>query len=157
MGIWISRSHAPELAVQELQVEAGVVADDHGIPQARLDLAGDLGEDGRLGQLRIAQPVDAGGGRRERALWVDQLLVGALDAPPLGQDQAHLADAVAEPGRQAGGFQVEEGKAAVGQIEHGGVSKPWWGRMALEVRSELYTQICRLPVIVPSVPVNRLR
>ena len=95
-----------ELTVQELDIELGIVTDDHRPPQPFGHFIGDLRKQGFAGQLLIGKPVGAGGPNRKRTLGVHKRLVLLFDAPALGQDNAHLTDAVPEPGRQARGFKV---------------------------------------------------
>ncbi len=95
-----------ELTVQELDVELCVVTDDHRPPQPFGHFIGDLRKQRFAGQLLIGKPVGAGGSKRERTLRVHKRLVLLFDAPALGQDDAHLTDAVPEPGRKACGLKV---------------------------------------------------
>ena len=105
---------AAKFAVQKLQVELGVMADNDRFLKERKDLAGDLMEGGSGCQLGIFQTVGARRPGRERSLGIYKLLVRAPDALPFGDHNPNLANTIPEPGRKTSGFQVKKGKTRIG-------------------------------------------
>ncbi len=116
-----------ELAADEGQVKGGVVADEDGILQPKAHLRSDPGEKGCIRQVYFGQAIHAGRAGRERPFGVDQCIESIEDGIPLGSQDGDLADAVSEPGREAGGFDIQEGQGAGSQFAHLGYTYRLFG------------------------------
>ena len=86
--------------------------------QPRSYLAGNFGEGGCTGQFCIRQPIDTRCPRRDGPDGVDQRIEAVKDFHPLAAQHGDLADAVAEPGREPGGFDIQKGERTRIQIVH---------------------------------------
>ena len=93
--------------VQESEVEADVVADDHGVADELLQ-RGEDGVDARRGcDHAVGDPGQQGDGRWDGATWIDQRGEGAEEFAAADLDRTDLGDAVAIGG-SASGFQVDD-------------------------------------------------
>src|SRR5919109_4757822 len=107
-----------ELAIEKLHIELRVVADYNRPSQPLHEDIGDGREFWSGGQFLVRETVGASCSNRERTFGIHESLHLLLDAFPLGEHNADFTNAVTEPRRKSGRFEVQKSKTGTGEIKH---------------------------------------
>src|SRR5256886_8689046 len=116
---------APELQVEELDVEVGVVDDQLGALNEVQEGAGDVGKARLVGEKLARQPVHLERALLDLALRVQvHVEMPRADAAAEDLHAAELDQPVAEPGVQPGGFRVEHDLPSAHPVSRGTPAGP---------------------------------